>query len=390
MPIKIGVTTPIIREPGPGADAVEVLEGFVGQFYVNKEPPRLVVLSHPPTDPELVNAMLSERRGGPVKLVVPKRGEKAVLIENAVRNARESLAFKMSERATQLKLLEGLASALGIDAKLQRVEVYDNSHVQGKFPVGAMIVVGPDGFMKSSYRKYNFKSSDLVPGDDFGMMREVFSRRFRHLNKAGADSGDWPDLVVIDGGKGQVSSATKIMEKYGVTGLPVVGVSKGPLRDAGREEFHFPDGRRFKLGSSDPVLYFVQRIRDEAHRFAIGAHRAKRKKSAVASPLQEVPGVGIVRKRALLAHFGSARAVSRAGIDDLKAVDGISEQLARQIYAFLPGTCPRQASRNENNDTDSDYDRAHFCHRCDRRRIFNTTSPVVGLDGHGLVPVCSG
>jgi excinuclease ABC subunit C len=243
----------------------------------------------------------------------------------------------MSESATQNRLLDGIAEAFGLDAPPQRIEVYDNSHIQGANAVGAMIVAGPEGFLKSQYRKFNIKGSDLTPGDDFGMMREVLTRRFQRLLKEDPDrtSGAWPDLLLIDGGAGQVSAVAGIMEDLGVEDIAMVGVAKGVDRDAGKEEFHRPGVRPFALQMNDPVLYFVQRLRDEAHRFVIGAHRAKRSKAIAATPLDEVPGVGAGRKRALLAHFGSAKAVARAGLSDLQAVEGISETLAGAIYGFF-------------------------------------------------------
>jgi excinuclease ABC subunit C len=243
----------------------------------------------------------------------------------------------MSETATQARLLAGLAEAFGLEAPPARIEVYDNSHIQGAHAVGAMIVAGPEGFLKSQYRKFNIRGEELTPGDDFGMMKEVLSRRFRRLLKEDPDrkSDAWPDLLLIDGGAGQVGAVAGILADLGVADIAIVGVAKGIDRDAGKEEFHRPGRQPFALRHNDPVLYFVQRLRDEAHRFAIGAHRAKRSKAVGATPLDEVPGVGATRKRALLAHFGSAKAVSRADLADLKAVDGISEGLAQTIYDFF-------------------------------------------------------
>jgi excinuclease ABC subunit C len=245
----------------------------------------------------------------------------------------------MAETATQGRLLDGLAAAFGLEAPPRRIEVYDNSHIQGTDAVGAMIVSGPDGFQKSQYRKFNIRGDELTPGDDFGMMKEVLSRRFRRLLKEDPDreQGMWPDLLLIDGGAGQVAAVAEIMAELGIDDIEVVGVAKGIDRDAGKEEFHRHGERPFALRHNDPVLYFVQRLRDEAHRFAIGAHRAKRAKAVGATPLDEVPGVGAARKRALLAHFGSAKAVSRANLADLKAVDGISETMAQGIYDFFHG-----------------------------------------------------
>lgn len=322
--------------PRAGVDVseAEVLEAFLGQFYDTKEPPRQILLSHGIENADLMEEALSEKAGRKVELLVPQRGEKAELIASAARNARESLGRRMAESATQTKLLKGLAEAFGLEKTPERVEVYDNSHIQGTNAVGGMIVAGPEGFLKSQYRKFNIKGEDLVPGDDFGMMKEVLTRRLKRLLKEDPDrqNGMWPDLLLIDGGAGQVSAVQQILDEMGVPDLPMVGVAKGVDRDHGKEEFHRPGQRPFALKMNDPVLYFVQRMRDEAHRFAIGTHRAKRAKSNMANPLDEVPGVGATRKRALLAHFGSAKAVSRAGLQDLKAVDGISDSLAEAIY----------------------------------------------------------
>ncbi|MEC8292057.1 MAG: excinuclease ABC subunit UvrC, partial [Pseudomonadota bacterium] len=299
--------------------------------------PRQLILSHPIDDPDLMAEALGQKLGRKVEILVPQRGEKAELVDGALRNARESLARKMSESATQTKLLNGLAEAFGLDSAPGRIEVYDNSHIQGTNAVGGMIVAGPEGFMKNQYRKFNIKGDDLTPGDDFGMMKEVLTRRFKRLLKEDPDrdKGMWPDLLLIDGGAGQVSAVQEIMEEYGVEDIPMVGVAKGVDRDHGKEEFHRPGTRPFALQRNDPVLYFIQRMRDEAHRFAIGTHRAKRAKSIGATPLDEVPGVGATRKRALLAHFGSAKAVSRAALADLRAVEGISDTLAQTIYDFF-------------------------------------------------------
>ncbi|SFO90099.1 excinuclease ABC subunit UvrC [Tranquillimonas alkanivorans] len=322
---------------GSGADAAEVMQGFLGQFYDDKEPPRMVLLSDDIPDADLMADALSQKAGRKVEIAVPKRGEKFELVTGALRNARESLARKMSETATQAKLLKGLAEAFDLDAPPERIEVYDNSHIQGTNAVGGMIVAGPEGLMKNQYRKFNIRGDELTPGDDFGMMKEVLTRRFKRLLKEDPDreQGNWPDLLLIDGGAGQVSAVHEIMVEMGVEDIPMVGVAKGIDRDAGKEEFHRPGKPAFALRHNDPVLYFVQRLRDEAHRFAIGAHRQKRSKAVGATPLDEVPGVGATRKRALLAHFGSAKAVSRANLADLKAVDGISAGLAEKIYDFF-------------------------------------------------------
>lgn len=325
--------------PRVGADVeeAEVLEAFLGQFYDNKEPPRQVILSHPIENEDLMADALSGKRGGKVEILVPRRGEKAELVDSALRNARESLARKMAETATQAKLLKGLAEAFDLEEPPKRIEVYDNSHIQGTNAVGAMIVAGPDGLMKNQYRKFNIRGDDLTPGDDFGMMKEVLTRRFKRLLKEDPDreEGHWPDLLLIDGGAGQVSAVAQIMREMGVQDIPMVGVAKGIDRDHGKEEFHRVGKRPKALRHNDPVLYFVQRLRDEAHRFAIGTHRAKRAKGVSASPLDDIPGVGASRKRALLTHFGSAKAVSRAALSDLKAVDGVSEGLAQKVYDYF-------------------------------------------------------
>lgn len=322
---------------GPDVEEAEVLEAFIGQFYDGKEPPRLLLLSHGIENRDLMEEALAGKAGRKVEIAVPQRGEKAELVESAARNARESLGRRLAETATQAKLLKGVAEAFGLDGPPERIEVYDNSHIQGTNAVGAMIVAGPDGYMKNQYRKYNIRGDDLVPGDDFGMMKEVLHRRFTRLKKEDPDrqKGLWPDLLLIDGGAGQVSAVAEIMREHGVQDIPMVGVAKGIDRDAGKEEFHRVGERPFALRRNDPVLYFIQRLRDEAHRFAIGTHRAKRAKGVGATPLDDVPGVGAGRKRALLSHFGSAKAVSRADLADLKAVDGVSEALAERIYAFF-------------------------------------------------------
>ena len=322
---------------GAGAEAPEIMEAFLTQFYDDKEPPRLILLSHPVENPDLVAEALSARVGRKVELAIPQRGEKAELVENAVRNARESLARRMAESTTQNKLLAGLAEAFDLDAPPQRIEVYDNSHIQGAHAVGGMIVAGPEGFLKSQYRKFNIKSEAGANSDDFGMMKEVLTRRFERLLKEDPDrkTDMWPDLLLIDGGAGQVSAVAEIMSELGVEDIPMVGVAKGIDRDAGKEEFHRPGERPFALQRNDPVLYFIQRLRDEAHRWAIGAHRAKRAKAVSLTPLDDIPGIGATRKRALLQHFGSAKAVARAGLSDLQAVDGISEAMAKTIADYF-------------------------------------------------------
>ena len=318
-------------------DVAEVIEAFVGQFYSDREPPRMLLLSHGLEDQELMAEALGEKAGRKVEISVPQRGEKADLVGHALRNARESLARRMAETATQSRLMRGLAEAFDLDGSPARIEVYDNSHIQGEHAVGAMIVAGPEGFEKGQYRKFNIKDESLSPGDDFGMMKEVLTRRFSRLLKEDPDRAttQWPDVLLIDGGAGQVSAVMEILRELGVDDIPCVGVAKGIDRDQGKEEFYRPGQRPFALPRNDPILYFIQRMRDEAHRFVIGAHRAKRSKGIGATPLDDVPGVGAARKRALLAHFGSAKAVSRANLADLKAVEGISDAMAETIYGFF-------------------------------------------------------
>lgn len=319
---------------GGAESADEVMQAFLVQFYDDKPPPRQLLLSHPPEDPELTAAILSERATRKVELLVPQRGEKQELVTNALRNARESLARRMSESATQLRLLEGLAEAFDLPSPPRRIEVYDNSHIMGTNAVGGMIVAGPEGWMKNQYRKFNIKGTEITPGDDFGMMKEVLTRRFSRLLKEDPDrqTEAWPDLLLIDGGAGQVSAVSMILAEQGVEDIPVIGVAKGIDRDQGKEEFHRPGQRPFALRMNDPVLYFIQRLRDEAHRWAIGTHRARRAKSVMANPLDEIAGIGAARKRALLTHFGSAKAVSRAGLTDLQAAPGISATIAQKVY----------------------------------------------------------
>ena len=322
---------------GAGAEEGEILEGFVAQFYDSKEPPRLLIMSHQVENEDLVTSLLSQRLGRKVEIITPKRGEKADLVENAARNARESLARKMSESATQNALLQNLAEAFDLDGPPARIEVYDNSHISGTNAVGGMIVAGAEGFLKSQYRKFNIKSDAGANSDDFGMMKEVLSRRFDRLltEDPKRKSDMWPDLLLIDGGVGQVSVVAQIMAEMGVDDIAMVGVAKGVDRNAGKEEFHRPGKSPMALRMNDPVLYFVQRLRDEAHRWAIGAHRAKRAKGVSATPLDDISGIGASRKRALLAHFGSSKDVSRAGLSDLQVVAGISAAMAQKIHDYF-------------------------------------------------------
>jgi excinuclease ABC subunit C len=325
----------ISAEAGDG----EILGAFLGQFYADRTPPRLVLLSHPIDEAPLLSEALGTIAGRRVVVAVPQRGEKRELVEHASRNAREALGRKLAESASQARLLAGLADVFGLEQPPRRIEVYDNSHIQGAHAVGAMIVAGPEGFEKSHYRKFNIKDANITPGDDLGMMIEVLTRRFQRLVKEDPDreSTAWPDLVLIDGGAGQVRAAASALADLGIGNIALFGVAKGVDRDAGKEEFHAPGQRPFALPFRSPSLYFVQRLRDEAHRFAIGVHRAKRSKAVGATPLDEVPGIGPARKRSLLAHFGSAKAVSRAGLTDLKLVDGISAAMAETIHAFFHG-----------------------------------------------------
>ena len=322
---------------GAGAEAPEIMEAFLAQFYDDKDPPRLILLSHAVENPDLVVQLLSDRAGRKVELAVPQRGEKAELVENAARNARESLARRLSESSTQNKLLEGLAEAFDLDTPPRRIEVYDNAHISGTNAVGGMIVAGADGFVKSQYRKFNIKSAAGANSDDFGMMKEVLTRRFDRLLKEDPErkTDSWPDLLLIDGGQGQVSAVAAILNEYGLEDIAMIGVAKGVDRDAGKEEFHRDGQRPMALRMNDPVLYFIQRLRDEAHRWANGAHVAKRAKAVSLTPLDDIPGIGATRKRALLAHFGSAKAVARAALPDLMAVPGISEAMAKTVADFF-------------------------------------------------------
>ncbi len=326
-------------------DVEDVLDAFVAQFYNDKPIPKLILLSHEVASKDLLGEALSQRADRKVTITTPQRGNKYELVSHALTNAREALGRKLAESASQERLLEGMSKAFGLMEPAKRVEVYDNSHIQGAHAVGAMIVAGPEGFMKNQYRKFNIRSTDITPGDDFAMMREVLTRRFTRLLKDHGTREDnaikhedddsaspWPDLLLIDGGKGQLSATMKVLEDLGVSDVHVIGVAKGPDRNAGREHFYFPDGKSFMLELKDPVLYFIQRLRDEAHRFAIGTHRAKRKQAISSNPLDDIQGIGPTRKRSLLQHFGSAKAVSRAGVTDLQAVEGISNQIAQTIY----------------------------------------------------------
>ncbi len=323
------------------ASAADVMTAFLGQFYDDKPAPGLILVSHLPHTPELLNEALSLRAGRTVKLHAPQRGEKAKLLEASTRNAQEALSRRLAESASQARLLDGVAKVFALPERPSRIEVYDNSHIQGTKAVGGLIVAGPEGFVKSQYRTFTIKSETLTPGDDYAMMREVLRRRFDRLIKERGESedkpADWPDLVLIDGGKGQLSAALETLDAAGLTpnDITLAAIAKGPDRNAGREQFFQPGRPAFQLPPTDPVLYYLQRLRDEAHRFAIGAHRAKRSKAIAANPLDEITGVGPTRKRALLSHFGSAKGVSRAALADLKSVPGVSQELAQRIYDWF-------------------------------------------------------
>src|SRR5690349_783722 len=353
--------------------AEEVLSAFLAQFYDDRPPPRLILVSHAIADRELLAEALCTKVGHKVEIALPLRGEKKDLVEHALANAREALGRKLAETSSQEKLLRQLADTFALAKVPRRIEVYDNSHIQGANAVGAMIVAGPEGFRKNQYRKFNIRSAELAAGDDFAMMREVLTRRFKRLlaeaphqelprgvaavledptqpdpqggeliqggrenatTSGEHDDSPWPDLVVIDGGQGQLTAAREVLTGLGIE-VPVVAIAKGPDRDAGRETFFVPGRESFKLPPRDPVLYFVERLRDEAHRFAIGSHRARRKRDLREAGLQEIAGIGPTRKRALLLHFGTLKAIERASLTDLIEVEGISAETARRIYAFF-------------------------------------------------------
>jgi excinuclease ABC subunit C len=320
----------------------EVLSAFLAQFYDDKPPPRLILVSHEFRERALLAEALSAKSGRKVEVSKPARGERKELVQHALANAREALARKLADASSQQKLLGAMTEVFSLPRKPSRIEVYDNSHISGSNAVGAMIVAGPEGFRKNQYRKFNIRSADLAPGDDYGMMREVLQRRFKRLleespRTAGTNDEDssWPDLVLIDGGQGQLKVAQEIMTSLGVTDVPLIAIAKGPDRDAGRETFFVAGREPFKLPPRDPLLYFVERLRDEAHRFAIGSHRARRKKDIREAGLQEIPGIGPTRKRALLRHFGTVKAIERASLPDLAQVPGINAETARKIYEFF-------------------------------------------------------
>ena len=315
----------------------DIMAAFLGQFYDDKPIPKLVLVSLIPAERDLLAEAFTQKSGRKVEINRPQRGEKRQLVDDALTNAREALGRKMAESSAQTKLLIGVAEAFGLDSPPERIEVYDNSHIMGTNAVGGMIVAGPDGFQKSQYRKFNIKGTDITPGDDFGMMKEVLRRRFARLGKDEEEGQESvrPDLVLIDGGMGQISVVMEVMADLGVDDVAVVGVAKGPDRDAGLERFFIPGKPYFMLEPKSPVLYYLQRLRDEAHRFAIGTHRAKRSAEMKKNPLDEIDGVGPGRKRALLHAFGSARGVSRASVEDLLKVEGVSGPLAERVHAYF-------------------------------------------------------
>ncbi|MCS3728639.1 excinuclease ABC subunit UvrC [Bradyrhizobium betae] len=322
----------------------EVLGSFLAQFYDDKPPPKHILLSHEIEESELLANALSIKAGHKVEVTTPKRGEKKELVTHALTNAREALGRKLADTATQSRLLDAIATTLSLPHSPKRIEVYDNSHIQGTNAVGAMIVAGPDGFVKNQYRKFNIKSEGITPGDDFAMMREVLERRFKRLinppEEAAAKAKDddfpqWPDLVIIDGGRGQLNAVREIFTNLGLTQVSLMSVAKGPDRDAGRETLFMPEREAIKLEPRDPVLYFIQRLRDEAHRFVIGSHRKLRKKDIREAGLQEIPGIGPSRKRALLHHFGTLKEIERASIVDLGKVPGVSAESARRIFDYF-------------------------------------------------------
>jgi len=334
----------------PSIGPAEVLGAFLAQFYDDKPPPRLILVSHDFGERALLSEALTAKSGRKVEVSAPQRGERKELVQHALANAREALARKLADTSSQQKLLGALKETFSLPHPPGRIEVYDNSHIGGTNAVGAMIVAGPEGFRKNQYRKFNIRSSDLTPGDDYGMMREVLERRFKRLLEetprtvannmrdlitGGAEDQPWPDLLLIDGGQGQLNAAQETLTALGIVDVPVVAIAKGPDRDAGRETFFMAGRAPFRLPPRDPLLYFIERLRDEAHRFAVGSHRTRRKKDIREAGLQEIPGVGPTRKRALLRHFGTVKAIERASLPDLVQVPGISAETARKIYEFF-------------------------------------------------------
>jgi excinuclease ABC subunit C len=342
----------------PKADRVlgqgEVLSAFMAQFYDDKPAPRLILVSHDFEERELLGEALSTKTGYKIEVSVPRRGERKQLVDHALANAKEALGRRLADTSSQQRLLKSVSEVFSLPRVPRRIEIYDNSHIAGTNATGAMVVAGAEGFRKNQYRKFNIRSTELAPGDDYGMMREVLTRRFKRLitesprltadaalaavapvDMSHDDDTPWPDLVVIDGGQGQLRVAQETLAALGLTDIPLVAVAKGLDRDAGRETFHQPGKNAFKLPPRDPVLYFIERLRDEAHRFAIGSHRARRKKDIREGGLQEIPGIGPTRKRALLRHFGTLKAIERASVPDLSKVNGINAETAKKIYDFF-------------------------------------------------------
>ena len=329
----------------PADKAENVMAAFLGQFYEGRLAPRLVLLSIEPPEQKLIAEAVSLRAGYKVSIQTVSRGRRRKLLEHAQMNASNALARRLADRENQIKILEELAKRLKLEGRPERIEIYDNSHTHGTNPVGGMVVAGPAGFVKNEYRKFNIRSKSAAKsrsassrgGDDYEMMREVLRRRFSRILRDDPErrSGQWPNLVVLDGGKGQLSVAREVFEELGIDNVRLLAISKGPDRNAGREQLHMPETASFILSSRDPLLYYLQRLRDEAHRFAIGAHRTRRKNVITVSPLDEIPGIGAKRKKALLMRFGSARGVSEAGLSDLEAVGGISANVAKKIYDYF-------------------------------------------------------
>lgn len=316
---------------------VDILPAFISQFYDNKPPPRLILVNGDLSQRDLLQQALSVKAKHKVKIATPKRGDKYDLIRMVEKNAREALERRLAEKSSQKKLLEAVAEKFNLEGPPDRIEIYDNSHISGTNALGAMVVSGPEGFEKSSYRKFNIKSTDITPGDDYGMMREVMTRRFKRQLKEDPDrsSPTWPDLLIIDGGKGHLSVVQQVMGDLGLEDIPLVAIAKGPNRNAGREDFYLPGHAPFKMPINDPALYFLQRLRDEAHHFAISSHRQRRAKNMHKSILDDLPGIGPSRKKALLLHFGSAKAVEGAALSDLETINGISRVLAKNIYDYF-------------------------------------------------------
>jgi len=325
---------------GEESQAVEVLSSFLGQFYQNMPAPQDIIISHAMAHCSILEKALSDLYGHPVHITYPKRGEKQKVVKMAIRNAKEALARKKAEYASKRERLEAVVTLFDLETTPKRIEVYDNSHIMGTNEVGVMIVAGMEGFIRSAYRKFTIQQTgknNIQHGDDYAMMREVFTRRFTRLKKEDPEkqSNEWPDLVLIDGGLGQLRAVENVFAELGISDVACVAIAKGPDRHAGREKFFLPGKSSFTLPKNDPVLYYLQTLRDEAHRFAIGAHRQKRKKTLTSSPLDNVPGIGPKRKKSLLTHFGSAKAVAQAGVEDLTQVDGISQAIAKKIYDYL-------------------------------------------------------